>query len=406
MADYFPRSIFSQALGATGLEGNNLAIAIRALEPVATVADKLSADGVLAGTGISVTTGVGTATVAIDTTTEAERIRDTIGTALTAGTGITLTVSDPGDTITVAIDTAAEAERARDTIGTALTAGTGITITPNDGADTITVASTITQYTDENARDALGTALTAGTGITVTPNDGADTITIATTITQYTDENARDALGTALVAGSGTTITVNDGADTITVAADAEYIRDTIGTALVAGTGTTVTVNDAGDTITIAATGTGAFSGALVHKLNDQTTANYSAGAMVAWDSEASGYDTDSYHDTVTNNTRITIGTTGKYVFAANITITSGTITGGEYARMMLNKAGSAGTMVAGGFLVIIELDPQPNMSLNGRSAVIDCTAADYFELWLDTEADTSITVNAAGSWFSVQRVA
>ena len=70
-------------------------------------------------------------------------------------------------------------EQARDALGTALTAGAGVTITPNDVANTITVASTITQYTDEMARDTLGTALTAGTGITITPNDGADTITVA-----------------------------------------------------------------------------------------------------------------------------------------------------------------------------------------------------------------------------------
>lgn len=112
-------------------------------------------------------------------------------------------------------------EEARDAIATALTAGTGITVTPNDGADTITVASTITQYTDEMARDALGTALTAGSGITITPNDGSDIITVASSITQYTDELARDAIGTALVAGSGITITVNDGSDTITIDASA-----------------------------------------------------------------------------------------------------------------------------------------------------------------------------------------
>jgi hypothetical protein len=72
-------------------------------------------------------------------------------------------------------------EQARDAIGTALTEGAGIDITVNDGADTITIASTISQYTDEMARDALGTALVAGTGISITPNDGADTITIAAT---------------------------------------------------------------------------------------------------------------------------------------------------------------------------------------------------------------------------------
>ncbi len=73
-------------------------------------------------------------------------------------------------------------ENARDAIATALTAGTGITVTPNDGADTITVATTITQYTDELARDAIGTALVAGGGVSVTVNDGSDTITIASTV--------------------------------------------------------------------------------------------------------------------------------------------------------------------------------------------------------------------------------
>jgi hypothetical protein len=41
-------------------------------------------------------------TLAIDTSAEAERIRDTIGTALIAGTNVTITVNDPSDTITIA----------------------------------------------------------------------------------------------------------------------------------------------------------------------------------------------------------------------------------------------------------------------------------------------------------------
>lgn len=153
-------------------------------------------------------------------------------------------------------------EIARDAVGTALTNGSGISITVNDAGNTITVASSITQYTDEMARDALGTALVAGTGITVTVNDAGDTITITNNITQYTDEMARDALGTALVAGTDISVTVNDAGDTITIAytgsgggfsqsAIEEFARDAVGTALVAGTNTTITVNDAGDTITI-----------------------------------------------------------------------------------------------------------------------------------------------------------
>lgn len=51
-----------------------------------------------------------------------------------AGTGITVNADD------VAIDTTAEAERIRDVIGTALTDSTTIDFTPNDGADTITAS--------------------------------------------------------------------------------------------------------------------------------------------------------------------------------------------------------------------------------------------------------------------------
>lgn len=52
-----------------------------------------------------------------------------------AGTGITVNPDD------VAIDTTAEAERIRDVIGAALVAGANITITVDDGADTITIAA-------------------------------------------------------------------------------------------------------------------------------------------------------------------------------------------------------------------------------------------------------------------------
>lgn len=71
------------------------------------------------------------------------------------------------------------AELIRDVIGAALAAGTGVTVTVNDGADSITIASTITQYTDEMARDVIGAALIEGHGIDLTVNDGADTIAVA-----------------------------------------------------------------------------------------------------------------------------------------------------------------------------------------------------------------------------------
>jgi hypothetical protein len=128
-----------------------------------------------AGTGIT----VGASDVAIDITAEAERIRDVIGTALVAGSNITITVNDPGDTITIASAAGYTDEQARDAIGTALVAGSNISITVNDPSDTITIAATgiPSAYTDEQAQDAVGNILTDSTTIDFTYNDGANTIT-------------------------------------------------------------------------------------------------------------------------------------------------------------------------------------------------------------------------------------
>lgn len=113
-------------------------------------------------------------------------------------------------------------EVVRDTMATALVAGSNVTITPNDGANTITIAATDTNTTDpEVVRDTIAAALVAGSGVTITPNDGADTITITAT-GSYSDENARDAIGAALVAGARISIVVNDAGDTITISSNVE----------------------------------------------------------------------------------------------------------------------------------------------------------------------------------------
>jgi hypothetical protein len=59
---------------------------------------------------------------------------------LTAGTGLT-GGGDLSADRTFAIDTTTEAERIRDVIAAALVAGSNVTITPNDGSDTITISS-------------------------------------------------------------------------------------------------------------------------------------------------------------------------------------------------------------------------------------------------------------------------
>ena len=150
--------------------------------------------------------------------------------------------------------------------------------------------------------------------------------------------------------------------------------------------------------------GFGTFSGALVTKTADETAANYSAGAAIPWTTETGGYDTDAYHDNASNNSRLTIPSTGKYIFHTMIEIGSGTLTSSDFARICLSKNGALGTALIGGIAMMAEISAAATIWITGVSAPIDCTAADYFEMWLDTESDTSITV-AAKSSFGVRRV-
>lgn len=88
-------------------------------------------------------------------------------------------------------------EQARDAIGTALVAGTGITVTVNDGSDTITIASTVSAYTDEQVRDVVGATLVEGDGIDIAVDDVANTITITADAKYVSISQAGyDALGT------------------------------------------------------------------------------------------------------------------------------------------------------------------------------------------------------------------
>lgn len=168
---------------------------------------------------------------------DAEFVRDTIGAALQA-IGAVVTVNDIGDTITVDLSQAATAEIIRDVMGVALTAGTGITITPNDPGDTITIAADLSGV-GEIARDALGAALVGGVGITITPNDSGDTITV---------DNIPDILSIV----SNATITPTFAYDQVNVTALAvnTTIADWTGTAI-DGHGIVIRIKDNGVSRTI-----------------------------------------------------------------------------------------------------------------------------------------------------------
>ena len=116
--------------------------------------------------------------------------------------------------------------------------------------------------------------------------------------------------------------------------------------------------------------------GALVGLSTDGGTIDAAAGVNVGFDTES--YDTDGFHDNVTNNSRLTIPSglgikkvrlTGQ-LFGAGVTSTNYTI-----LTIIKNGSGlTSGLPYQGGGQI-------PTLSKNASSVEIGCADADYFEL-------------------------
>lgn len=142
-----------------------------------------------------------------------------------------------------------------------------------------------------------------------------------------------------------------------------------------------------------------AHRGALVRKAADQTTANYTTSTVVAWDQEA--YDTDSIHDNVTNNSRLTVPSGASYVrVSANLSLSS--VTADVWCALFIRKGGAG---FDGRGLAYTEVG-FTTVGLNCSTAVVAVSPGDYFEVALQVETDTSITVDAAQSWFAMEVIA
>jgi hypothetical protein len=144
--------------------------------------------------------------------------------------------------------------------------------------------------------------------------------------------------------------------------------------------------------------------GALVKKAADQTAANYVGGAVVAWDSEGAGcYDTDSIHDNVTNNSRLTTPPGATHVeLRGQIYATS--MTADTFLRVLITKNGSGDYPGAGQDAAEIG---STGAYIQAFTAVVPVTGGtDYFEYFLISESDTSITIEEERSWFAMRVVA
>lgn len=143
--------------------------------------------------------------------------------------------------------------------------------------------------------------------------------------------------------------------------------------------------------------GSNPFRGALVGTAGS-TGVNYSAGAAIPWDVES--YDTDSIHDNVTNNSRLTVpaGVT-KVRLSYDVQLLNVTANTAIFAHCPKNGSGAyRGNPLR---------DEYVNFTVprfGAVSAVIDVVAGDYFELFFSCSPDTSIDITG-DSWFCMEIV-
>lgn len=146
------------------------------------------------------------------------------------------------------------------------------------------------------------------------------------------------------------------------------------------------------------------FVGCMAIKSADEAAANYSALTAIPWTSEK--YDTNGFHDNVTNNTRLTVpdlsGTYGmkakKVSLRGHAAINS--VTANEPITLSLTKNGAADHGLP--FIMHGANGTTPSIELVAHNIPVTGDGSEYFELSLDAGADTSITIAANRSCFQI----
>ena len=146
------------------------------------------------------------------------------------------------------------------------------------------------------------------------------------------------------------------------------------------------------------------FRGAMAVLSADLTTINASAGYAVPW-AGADVYDTDSIHDPSTNNTRLTTPSDCTYIrLYCGLKIAAATAAD----LMALYLRYNGGTSYNGGpYTQFVTGTTGPSLFVSSPPILVATPGTDYFEAYLTTSSDTSITItNNFASYFAMEIIA
>ena len=136
--------------------------------------------------------------------------------------------------------------------------------------------------------------------------------------------------------------------------------------------------------------------GARVYHDANQSTAD-NTDVVLAFNSER--YDTDAFHDTVTNNSRLTVpsGQGGKYLISGHVTWDTND-TGSRYLKVLLNGATTIASQQA----------PADNFNRMSITTIYELSATDYIQLQSYQNSGDALNVLASSNYqaeFALQRI-
>lgn len=146
-----------------------------------------------------------------------------------------------------------------------------------------------------------------------------------------------------------------------------------------------------------------AFKGAWIGMTASTSGVNYTALTTMAWDTEL--YDTDSWHDNVTNNSRLTVPAGVSYVNVYGQLLHEGMGAGQAKSRIEIYKNGAVISPA-----LAFNSQNGSGTSVPGYQVagyMLPVVAGDYFEMRLQSiGGDATTGINKDYSWFAVEAIA